>query len=68
LKVVGWEPTTFRIDILSYIGEGVWEICNQYDESGEDYLYPESYFAAIELSDETRRAIMSDLAAQELRK
>ena len=38
------------------------------DESGEDYLYPAGYFAAIELSDETRRAIMTDLSAQELRK
>jgi hypothetical protein len=38
------------------------------DESGEDYLYPEDYFAAVELSDETRRAIMTDLTAQELRK
>ncbi|RJR41354.1 MAG: hypothetical protein C4567_09290 [Deltaproteobacteria bacterium] len=38
------------------------------DESGEDYLYPEEYFAGVELSDETRRAIMTDLAAQELRK
>jgi len=38
------------------------------DESGEDYLYPEGYFAAIELSDETRRAIMTDLTTQELRK
>jgi hypothetical protein len=34
------------------------------DESGEDYLYPEEYFAAVELSDETRRAIMTDLSAQ----
>ena len=38
------------------------------DESGGDYLYPEGYFAAVELSDETSRAIMTDLAAQELRK
>ncbi|MGD0218799.1 MAG: hypothetical protein ABSC45_14995 [Desulfobaccales bacterium] len=38
------------------------------DESGKDYLYPEEYFAAVELSDETRRAIMMDLTAQELRK
>jgi hypothetical protein len=36
------------------------------DESGEDYLYPEGYFSAVELSDETRRAIMKDLKAQEL--
>jgi len=38
------------------------------DESGEDYLYPEGYFVAIELPDETRRAIITDLTAQELRK
>jgi hypothetical protein len=38
------------------------------DESGEDYLYPEGYFADVELSDETRRAIMSDLTAPELTK
>jgi hypothetical protein len=38
------------------------------DESGEDYLYPEGYFAEVELSDETRRAILTDLTGQELRK
>lgn len=38
------------------------------DESGEDYLYPAGYFAAVELSDETRQAIMTDLSAQELSK
>jgi hypothetical protein len=38
------------------------------DESGEDYLYPEGYFVAVELSDETRRAIMTDLTGQELTK
>jgi hypothetical protein len=38
------------------------------DESGEDYLYPEEYFAEVELSEETRRVIMTDLPAQELRK
>jgi len=38
------------------------------DESGEDYLYPEGYFAAVELADETRRAIMTDLTVQKLRK
>ncbi len=38
------------------------------DESGEDYLYPKGYFAEVELSEETRRAIMTDLTAQELRK
>jgi len=36
------------------------------DESGEDYLYPEAYFVAIELSDETRQAVMTELTAQEL--
>ena len=29
------------------------------DESGEDYLYPESFFAAIELSQPLRKAVMS---------
>ncbi len=38
------------------------------DESGEDYLYPEGYFAPVELPDETKRAIMMDLTTQELRK
>lgn len=28
------------------------------DESGEDYLYPEAYFMAIELPDEIKRAVM----------
>jgi hypothetical protein len=27
------------------------------DESGEDYLYPESYFAPVELSDEAADAL-----------
>ena len=27
------------------------------DESGEDYLYPESYFAAVELSSEALAAL-----------
>ena len=29
------------------------------DESGEDYLYPQSFFAAIELPQPLRRAVMS---------
>jgi Gamma-glutamyltranspeptidase len=29
------------------------------DESGEDYLYPDSYFAAIELPETVRRAVLS---------
>ena len=29
------------------------------DESGEDYLYPESFFAAIELPQPLRKAVMS---------
>jgi hypothetical protein len=33
------------------------------DESGEDYLYPEAYFAPVELSEETRRAVMRELAS-----
>jgi hypothetical protein len=36
------------------------------DESGEDYLYPEGYFVAIELSDETKQAIITDLPAHEI--
>ncbi|MGO9176292.1 MAG: MucR family transcriptional regulator [Desulfobaccales bacterium] len=36
------------------------------DESGEDYLYPETYFAAVELPDEAMRAIMMELACQEV--
>lgn len=27
------------------------------DESGEDYLYPESYFAPIKLPEKTRQAV-----------
>jgi hypothetical protein len=34
------------------------------DESGEDYLYPGDYFAAVELSEDTRRAIMTGLTAR----
>jgi hypothetical protein len=29
------------------------------DESGEDYLYPQSFFAAIELPQPLRRAVLS---------
>lgn len=29
------------------------------DESGEDYLYPESYFVAVEISAEARDALSS---------
>lgn len=29
------------------------------DESGEDYLFPEKYFVAVELPDSARRAISS---------
>ncbi len=28
------------------------------DESGEDYLYPETYFKTIELPDEIKRAVI----------
>jgi len=34
------------------------------DESGEDYLYPSEYFAAVELSDETKRAVMREHTAK----
>jgi hypothetical protein len=29
------------------------------DESGDDYLYPETYFAAIELSQTLRKALLA---------
>jgi len=29
------------------------------DESGEDYLYPEGYFAAIELPQPVRKAVLT---------
>jgi hypothetical protein len=29
------------------------------DESGEDYLYPETYFAAIDLSQTRRKALLA---------
>ena len=32
------------------------------DESGEDYLYPESFFAPIELPQAIRRAVKGDAA------
>jgi predicted transcriptional regulator len=37
------------------------------DESGDDYLYPETYFAPVELPEETKRALMSELAFQGFR-
>jgi predicted transcriptional regulator len=37
------------------------------DESGEDYLYPEACFAPVELPEETRRVVMSELASQVVR-
>jgi len=30
------------------------------DESGEDYLYPQSFFASIELPQAIRRAVQAD--------
>jgi predicted transcriptional regulator len=38
------------------------------DESGQDYLYPENYFAPVELPEEIRQALMSGLASQGVRK
>ena len=35
------------------------------DESEEDYLFPSSYFAAIELTEETERALFADQEAQQ---
>ncbi len=32
------------------------------DESGEDYLYPEEFFAAVEVPEETERALASQSA------
>jgi hypothetical protein len=29
------------------------------DESGEDYLYPESYFVSVELSEAIRQAVIA---------
>ena len=29
------------------------------DESGEDYLYPEEFFAAVDVPEETERAMVS---------
>lgn len=29
------------------------------DESGEEYLYPESYFVPVELSEEIRQAVIT---------
>ncbi len=29
------------------------------DESGEDYLYPEEFFATVEVPEETQRALVS---------
>jgi hypothetical protein len=29
------------------------------DESGEDYLYPESYFMPVELSEDIRQAVIA---------
>ena len=37
------------------------------DESGEDYLYPEDYFATVELSDEIRRKVMTELVSHKVR-
>jgi len=33
------------------------------DESGEDYLYPEEFFAAVEVSEEAEQALTSRSAA-----
>ena len=33
------------------------------DESGEDYLYPEEFFAVVDVPEETERALTSQSAA-----
>lgn len=33
------------------------------DESGEDYLYPEKFFAAVDVPEETQRALTAQSAA-----
>jgi hypothetical protein len=37
------------------------ELVRVIDESGEDYLYPESYFAPISLPQPLRRAVLATL-------
>ncbi len=34
------------------------------DESGEDYVYPEEFFAAVEVSEETERALATAARVQ----
>lgn len=34
------------------------------DESGEDYLYPEEFFATVEVPEETERALASAASSQ----
>lgn len=47
------EPSEAELPVLRVI-----------DESGEDYLYPESYFAPVELGEDARRALTELLKSE----
>lgn len=56
----GYEVSLERRKIYAAIPDAVAEAHNQLrviDESGDDYLFPASYFAAIELPAAVRRAL-----------
>ena len=62
LKNTGYEASLEPRKIYAVLPDHVAEKHRQIrviDESGEDYLYPERFFAAIELPLPLRKAVMS---------
>ena len=62
LKNKGYEVSLERRKIYQMLPDSEAEKHRQFrviDESGEDYLYPQSFFAPIELPQPIRRAVLA---------
>jgi hypothetical protein len=58
----GYEASLERRKIYQVLADataGRHELIRVIDESGEDYLYPESYFAPISLPQSLRKALLA---------
>ena len=62
LKNKGYEASLERRKIYQVLSDGPAAklgLLRVIDESGEDYLYPQSFFAPIELPQPVRRAVLA---------
>ena len=62
IRNTGYEASLERrkiYQILPDVRAGRHDLIRVIDESGEDYLYPESYFAPISLPLQLRRAVFA---------